>query len=186
MGRKCIIKEIDFETAKNFLNKNHIQGYSNTTLSIGAFCQNILIGVMSFTKTKENNNWILNRLATDDKYICQGVGGKLFNFFIKKYKPTHIKSFADRRWTFDENNNLYVKLGFKLTKILNPDYRYIEENNQYKRIHKFNLRKKTLHNHYNLPIDITEKEMASYLKLYKIWDCGLLKFEWFEKSKSPL
>ena len=178
MGRKCSIRKIDNMTAKEFLIKNHIQGYSNTTISIGAFYQGILVGVMCFNKTGKQDEWILNRFATDNKYICQGVGGKLFNFFIKQYNPLKIKSFADRRWTLTSEKNLYTKLGFILTEVLNPDYRYIYEKNPKERIHKFNLRKKSLHRHYDLSMDMTEKEMTKKLGYVKIWDCGLYKYEW--------
>lgn len=178
MGRKTLIKEIEIEKAKEFLNKNHIQGYSNSTIILGSFFQGILIGVMCFTKTGKENEWVLNRFATDNNYTCQGVGGKLFSFFIRKYNPLKVKSFADKRWTVNSENNLYTKLGFVLTEELKPDYRYIDSKNPIKRIHKFNLRKKTLHNHYNFPLDMTEKEMVNNLGLVKIWDCGLYKYEW--------
>lgn len=177
MGRKVLIKEIDNEKAKEFLNNNHIQGYTNSTIKLGAYYQGILIGVMCFNKTGVENEWILNRFATDNKYICQGVGGKLFKYFIRNFNPEKVKSFADRRWTINEDN-IYTKLGFKLVEKLNPDYRYISGSNSRERIHKFNLRKKTLHNKYGFPIDMTEKEMVERLGLYKIWDCGLYKYEW--------
>lgn len=182
MGRKVLIKEIDNEKAKEFLNNNHIQGYTNSTIKLGAYYQGILIGVMCFNKTGVDNEWILNRFATDNKYICQGVGGKLFKYFIRNFNPEKVKSFADRRWTINEDN-LYTKLGFKLVKKLNPDYRYISGSNSRERIHKFNLRKKTLHNKYGFPIDMTEKEMVEKLGLYKIWDCGLYKYEWNKKRE---
>ena len=182
MARKCLIKEIDNYIAKDFLSKNHIQGYSNTTLSIGAFYQGILVGVMCFNKTGKDNEWILNRFATDNKYICQGIGGKLFKYFIKLYNPNNVKSFADRRWTTNEDDNLYTKIGFELTNILKPDYRYIDSSNPKERIHKFNLRKKTLHNKYDLPIEFTEKQMTDKLGYVKIWDCGLYKYEWNKKE----
>lgn len=177
MGRKVIVKIIDKDVAKDFLNKNHIQGYANSTIALGSYYQGILVGVMCFTKTAINDDWILNRFATDNKYICQGIGGKLFKYFVKNYNPISVKSFADKRWTLDKNN-LYTKLGFELTEELKPDYQYINKDNPQKRIHKFNLRKKTLHNHYNFPIDMSEKEMVEKLNLVKIWNCGLYKYEW--------
>lgn len=182
MGRKIIVKEIDKNISKDFLNRNHIQGYTNSTVRLGAYYQGILIGVMCFNKTGADGEWILNRFATDNKYICQGVGGKLFKHFVKEYNPCIIKSFADRRWTLSEDN-IYSKLGFTLVEKLNPDYRYISDSNSRERIHKFNLRKKTLHNKYNFPIDMTEKEMVKNLGLYKIWDCGLYKYEWNKKRE---
>lgn len=180
MGRKTLIKEINIKEAREFLTKNHIQGYSNSTVLLGSFYQGILIGVMCFTKTGKDNEWILNRFATDNNYTCQGVGGKLFSFFKKMYKPLKVKSFADKRWTLN-TENLYTKLGFVLTNELKPDYRYIDRKKPIKRIHKFNLRKKTLHNQYNFSMDMTEKEMVNKLGLVKIWDCGLYKYEWVNK-----
>ena len=183
MARKCTIMEISNDEAKDFLTKNHIQGYSNTTISYGAYYQRILIGVMCFTKTGESDCWILNRFATDNKYICQGVGGKLFSHFIKTRKPKNVKSFADRRWTMASDKNFYTSIGFTLTEVLKPDYRYINGNNANERIHKFNMRKKSLHNKYNVPIDMTEKEITQKLGYSKIWDCGLYKYEWNDKQK---
>ena len=96
--------------------------------------------------------------------------------------PIKIKSFADRRWTINKDN-IYTKIGFKLTEELNPEYRYIDKNKPKERIHKFNLRKKTLHNRYGFPINMTETEMVEKLGLTKVWDCGLLKYEWFKNEK---
>jgi hypothetical protein len=129
-------------------------------------------------ESKNSLKWELNRFASDYHFICQGVGGKLFNYFIKHYNPTEIKSFADRRWTVDVNDNLYVKLGFKLEKALNPDYEYILKSNPTNRLHKFNFRKQLLNKKYNLSLDLSESEMVKELGYVKIWNCGLFKFIW--------
>lgn len=177
MGRKCEIKEISYNVANEFLNKYHIQGGTPSTTYLGAFYDNNLIGVMSFIiRNKNSNTWELNRFASNYNYICQGVGGKLFKYFIKNYNPKNIISFADRRWTIDSENNLYEKLGFKLVNVTKPDYHYILINNPKQRIHKFNFRKKILAKKYNLPLSMTENKMAKYLGYSKIWDCGLLKY----------
>ena len=135
---------------------------------------------MSFKQeTKGSNKWELTRFASDYNYICCGVGGKLFNWFIKNYNPTEVKSFADRRWTLDKDNNLYTKLGFVLEKELKPDYKYYNAKvDKYKRFHKFNFRKQTLHRKYGFPFTMTETEMAKELGFDRIWDCGLFKFVW--------
>ena len=134
---------------------------------------------MTFKKErKEENKWELNRFATDITKQCVGVGGKLFQYCVKNYNPEYIKSFADRRWTLDKDNNLYTKLGFELEKILKPDYHYVYGN---KRIHKFNFRKKNiikLFKDKKFTLDMTEKEMMSYLNIFRIWDCGLFKYLW--------
>ncbi len=174
------VKEINKDTAKDFLETNHIQGYGKSTLFLGAFHDNLLVAVMGFLKEKEGH-WNLTRFATDITKICCGFGGKLFKFFIKNYNPEYIKSFADKRWTLNEDDNLYTKLGFELDKVLLPDYRYIESGS-YKRVHKFNFRKQLLHKRYNLPLTMTENEMCSKIGAYKIWDCGLLKYVWKKET----
>lgn len=176
-GRKCQIKEIYSYIAEDFLNVNHIQGFVNSTLFLGAFYNENLVGVMSFTK-QADNNWELTRLATDIKYNCCGVGGKLFKYFIKNYDFNEIKSFADRRWTLDENNNVYTKLGFVFHSFTKPNYTYYNANvNRYKRFHKFNFRKDKLVKKYSqLNPRMTETEMVKELGYDRIWDCGLIKY----------
>ena len=177
-GRKCTVKEITGDEAKVFLNKNHIQGWVSSSIYFGAFYNNSLVGVMTFKKEGKNKEWELNRCATDINYLCCGVSGKLFNHFVKKYNPVKIKSFADRRWTVNEDNNLYLELGFIKDKYTKPDYRYYSPNNGLERIHKFNFRKQTLHKKYGLSLEMTEKDMTEALGFYRIWDCGLIKYVW--------
>lgn len=185
-ARKCSIKEIKYKEATAFLDKNHIQGSSRSTIFLGCFYNEKLIGVMSFLKeSKDSNDWELNRFATDINYICCGVGGKLFKYFVRNYSPVEIKSFADRRWTINEDDNLYIKLGFTLESIVPPDYRYVTDKNSFKiRYHKFNFRKSILNKKYGLPLSMTEKEMAQKLHFYRIYDCGLIKYIWRKNDTS--
>ena len=179
MGRKCIIKEINKEESELFLNKYHIQGFVRSTTYLGAFYNDNLIAVMTFKKEEKNGlKWELNRFASDYHYICQGVGGKLFKYFIKSYSPNEIKSFADRRWTIDEKNNIYIQLGFKFDSYTPVEYRYFKESDGIIRQHKFNFRKDRLNRKFGLPLTMTENEMTSKLGYTKIWDCGLIKYVW--------
>ena len=178
-GRKTTVIEINSVTAQEFLDKYHIQGYTRSTAYLGCYYNDELIAVMSFKReTKTSNRWELTRFATDYKYICQGVGGKLFNYFLVNYKPEEIKSFADRRWTVDENNNIYTKLGFQFDSYTNPDYRYFNESDGIIRQHKFGFRKQKLHKKYGLPLSMTEEQMTQHLGYTKIYDCGLIKYIW--------
>lgn len=181
-ARQCVIKEIDKETAKKFLKTNHIQGYVAATLYLGLFYKDELVSIMTMKKLNNKNKyeWELTRFANNNGYIVNGSFGKLFKYFTKKYKPNIVKSFADRRWTLNYKNNLYTKNGFELDKILKPDYRYTKEQGEY--IHKFNFRKQTLHKRYGLPLSMTESEMTEQLGYYKIWDCGLFKYVWYNDN----
>lgn len=185
-GRKCEIKEINRETADSFLSTYHIQGFDPSTVHYGAFYEDKLIAVMSFLRNKKDSmDWELTRFASDYNYTCCGVGGKLFKHFIKEHNPSSIKSFADRRWTVDEENNLYCQLGFKYDGYIPPDYKYYNpEVDKYKRFHKFGFRKKTLLKKYPdlLTPEMTETEMVKVLGYDRIWDCGLIKYIWTRKS----
>ena len=177
-GRKCIVKKVSGPEVKQFLNTYHIQGYAGYTVAYGAFYNDELVAVMTFLN---NGGWELNRFCTNTNYSCPGVASKIFKQFIKDYNPDSVKSFLDRRWCFDEKNNLYTKLDFKEDAILPPDYRYT--NGHGERLHKFGFRKQVLHKKYGLPLTMTETEMTKQLGYYKIWDCGLIRYVWKNSAK---
>ena len=183
-GRKCEIREItNKDIAYKFLDKNHIQGRTSFTIALGAYHQEELVGVMTFKNEKEGY-WDLNRFATDINYQCVGIGGKLFKYFTRNYPFIEIKSFADRRWTTDPTNNLYIKLGFEFDSYVPPSYWYHNPKiNPYTRFHKFGFRKQHLHKQYGLPLTMTEREMTKALGYVRIWDCGLVKYIY--KLNSP-
>ncbi len=186
MGRKCEIKQIRMSDAKDFLEKYHIQGYVASSIYLGAYYNDELVAVMTFKNgSMRNACWELSRFASNYNYICQGIGGKLFGYFVKEFKPNKIVSFADRRWTINSTENLYTKLGFKFDRFNPPDYKYYsdktKDNNKYKRIHKMLLNKKKLHKKFGFPLTMTETEMAKELGYDRIWDCGLIKYVWERK-----
>lgn len=182
MGRKCKIQEIDKITAKEFLETYHVQGYATSSIYLGAFYNNELIGVMSFKKdagknhSAVENDWDLTRFASNYHYICQGIGGKLFKYFINHYEFNNIKSFADRRWTVDEENNVYKQLGFKFDFYLHPEYRYLTSKKNPLREHKFGFRKQILNKKYGVSLDLTESQMCQQLGFTKVYDCGLIRY----------
>ena len=175
-GRCCFVEEIDKKKAEEFLEQNHIQGFVGSTVYIGAFYEKKLVAVMSFLN-EGNDNWNLTRFASLNGYICQGVGGKLFKHFIVNYNPILIRSFADRRWTLNVENNIYTKLGFRYEYSTNPGYMYCSENN-YKRVRREQFKKSNLIKKYNFTNEITDVEMAKKIGYYRIWDCGLYKYVW--------
>lgn len=181
-GRKCEIMPISKQEAEIFLNKYHIQGFSGSTIHLGALYNKELIAVMSFRKEAKNTlKYELTRFASNYNYVCCGVGGKLFKYFINNYECTEIKSFADRRWTINTDNNIYTQLGFDFIYNTEPDYRYFRESDGIVRHHKFNFRKDRLHNKFGLSLNMTENEMVNALGYTKIYDCGLIKYVWTKK-----
>jgi hypothetical protein len=172
-ARKCIIKEIDTTSKNNFLNQYHIQGQDTSSIKLGAFYNNELVSVITFSKgrlTKGQKNkqgvWELNRFVSNNNYSIPGIASKLLTYFKNNYYWLKIYSYADRRWS---SGNLYRKLNFSFLYETNPGYWYFKD---YKRIHRFNLRKRP-----DEPKDIPEWELRHRQGYYRIWDCGHLKFE---------
>jgi hypothetical protein len=183
-ARKTIIKEIIKEDKSYFLDEFHIQGNDKSDIFYGAYYDNILVGVMTFNSqrnmTKNNDGeYELSRFSTRQGYVISGLSSKMMKQFITDYSPKSIISFADRRWTADGNNNMYISLGFELVSILKPTYFYYSSKiNRYKRYHKFSFGKNNLKKKYtNLNFNKSESDLTKELGYSKIWDCGLFKYK---------
>lgn len=176
-GRKCHIRRCHKYEVEEFLNNNHVQGFVVSSLYLGAYYDDRLVAVMTF-KHMDNDNWELTRFASDIHTICCGVGGKLFAYFIRNYNYNTIKTFADRRWTIDVQDNVYVKLGFEFDGYTPPNYTYyLPSVDRFKRFYKSMMRKgKIMKHHPELNPNMTETEMAKSLGYDRIWDCGLIRY----------
>ena len=178
-ARKCEVKEItDSKIASEFLDQNHIQGKCGSSIKLGLYCNNELVSLMTFGKSRHfvgsHNISKYELLRFCNKLNTTVIGGasKLFNYFIKKYDPESIVSYADRRWS---QGNLYEKLGFQLYNESKPNYYYVIKN---KRVYRFNFRKDQLIKKYNCPPNISEKQFCLEQRWYRIYDCGCLCYLW--------
>jgi len=172
-ARNCKIREIDVPTSSSFSQKYHSQGSCGTKKRMGAFHNNELVAVMTFSLGNVTRGsqptegiWELSRFCSNYDYHIPGIASKLLTFFKKNYKWSQIFSYADRRWSI---GNLYKQLGFVLdTKKIFPSYWYIEGS---RRIHRSSGRKRP-----NEPKDITEAKLRAQEGRIRLWDCGHLKF----------
>lgn len=180
-GRKVVIKEINKNEAEAFLNTNHIQGFVQCAIYLGAYYKGELVSVMSFKKGGlVLKTWELARFASSYKYIFSGVGGKMFKYFVSNYKPEKVISFADKRWGITEDN-IYNKIGFTNSGETNISYFYFNKNEKTLILyHKFGFRKNDLLKKYPniLNENMTETEMVKNLGYDRIWDCGLIRYIW--------
>jgi len=180
-GRKCIIQEISPPIKNEFLEKYHLQGKDSSTIKLGAFYNDELVSVMTFSKGNiskgskaKDGIWELNRFCSNYNYHIPGIASKLLTYFKRNYTWKEIFSYADRRWS---QGKLYYMLGFELEKITKPNYWYVKS---LKRIHRFNLRKQK-----DEPNDISESELRQEQGYKRIYDCGHLKFK-LENSRTNL
>lgn len=182
-ARKCEVKIIEnTKELKDFLNNNHIQGYTHSKINLGLYYNGELISVMTFGKNrfKKNSNE-LEMIRFCNKLNTNIIGGasKLFKYFIKHYnkEKKDIISFADRRFFKGE---LYEQLGFKFENNTFPSYIYWKNNIILNRIscqkHKL---EKLLDKFDN---NKTEYENMKDNGWRRVWDCGNIKYKFtYEK-----
>ena len=122
-ARKCVIKEVDSFTTKDFLNDNHLQGWCQSKVSLGLFYNDVLVSLMTFGKPRfsKDYQWELLRFCNKLGYHVPGGASRLLKHFERQYQPTSLISFADRRWS---TGNVYEKLGFVLHHTTKPNYWY--------------------------------------------------------------
>lgn len=180
-GRKCTIQAIHSKNKRDFLNMNHIQGNDNAKVCYGAYYEDELVAVMTFTKPRValgyknrascDNVWELSRFATSIKYRIPGIASKILNQFEKEYTPKKIISYADRRWSV---GNMYRVLGFDLENISSPGYHYIINGI---RKHRWNYRKDILkHTLPDYDANETEYHNMERAGYWRVWDCGMYRF----------
>ncbi len=171
-ARKCTVKEIDTKLAHNFVDNNHIQGYTGSSIKLGAFYNDELIAVMTFAKLSvskgsknKDNQWELSRFCCSVPVV--GIASKMLEYFKRNYKWEKIISYSDRRWN---TGNLYNSIGFKFVSYTKPNYWYFKIGES-KRYHRFNFRKNKLFG------EGTEWEIMKKNGYDRIWDCGNAKYE---------
>ena len=179
-ARKCEIREIDKKTKRNFLEKYHIQGNDSSQIWLGAFYKKHLVAVMTFGNQRqimggdnESDSYELYRYCTISNFKCVGVASKIFHYFVNKYNPKYVKTFADLRWGTGE---FYTKLGFKFKHNSKPNYWYCK---QYNRYHRSNFQKHMLKSKLQKYDDsLSEVENMRMNNYLRIWDCGNAVYEW--------
>lgn len=185
-ARKCIVKEVNFDLAKKFLDENHIQGSCNSKYRYGLFYNDELISLMTFGgyrkalgRSKIENEYEMLRFCNKLGYHIPGAASRLFRHFVKDHNPEKVISYADRRWS---RGKLYEALGFSLVRETEPNYWYIIGNH---REHRFAWRKSVLKDKLSI-FDETKTEYENMLlnKHDKIYDCGSLLYEWKRSSFS--
>ena len=173
-ARKCTVREVNTKEYKTFLDDCHIQGSVTSQIRIGLYFEDDLVGIMGFNKTEgrkkmELGGYNLNRFCNKRGFNIVGGASKLLNFFVKNNYVKRIVSYADKDWSV---GNLYETLGFYNVSDGRSDYKYIVNGC---RVHKSRYKKDKL----NLEdkTKTTESQEMAKRGIYRIYDCGKLKYE---------
>ena len=173
-ARKTNVHNISGKVAREFLNKNHLNGFRPAKLHKGLFYQNELILVMSFAKPSvfmknQSADLEILRMATKQGYRVIGGTSKI----IASIQFNTLSTFADALW-FDGAG--YEKIGFKPIGLTKPGYSYIPPGGK-SRSHRFSFTKSKMKDKFNNFNDsLTERENMRNNGYFRIYDAGHYKF----------
>jgi G:T-mismatch repair DNA endonuclease (very short patch repair protein) len=166
-ARKCelVITQKDKQVL-DFIDKHHIQGKAKSILEVSLYHENQLVAVASFGRHhRDVGKIVLNRFVCLSGTTISG-GLSRISKAASLYFKQDIISWCDLRWS---EGNGYLKAGWEQEDILKPDYFYTD---RYKYISKQSRKKSNV----NTPLGLTEHEHALQDGLFRVYDCGKIRF----------
>jgi hypothetical protein len=172
MARKTKVTTLESSQIKDFLNENHIQGYTPSKYVYALEYDEQIIAVMTFSLPrtgigkKRSNTVELVRYATSVN--IPGGASKLLKHFLNDYPAfKSVISYSDNEWSTGE---LYKSLNFELEKTQPPSYFYFHPAEKVRK-HRYNFTKyKLIQQGYDETL--TESEIQRQRGYLRIWDCG--------------
>jgi hypothetical protein len=177
-ARKCEIIELeDNKLVKEFLEKNHIQGFTGSKVKLGLLFKGELVSLMTFgkirrslgNKTSKKGSYEMLRFCNKLNTNVVGGASRLFKYFNINYNFDEIISYSD---SSRGKGNFYKKIGFNLLFETVPNYYWIIDG---VKKHRFNFRKDKLVKE-GADSNKTEVEIMSEKGYYRIFDCGSRKW----------
>ena len=168
-ARKCEVRKVGKDTAKRFLTKNHIQGFTPAKLSYGLVYEGKVVALMTFGKPRFNTNydWELLRFCNRLGYTVQGGASRLFKHFQSRNDGS-LLSYCDLRWG---TGAMYEQIGLKFSHRSDPNFWYFDNSGVLLSRQRFQKHK--------LPdlLEAYDPSLTAYLNMlnhgfHRIWDCG--------------
>jgi len=184
-ARKTKIIEVDKNSYREFLDKNHIAGSgAGDPIRYGLVYDGELVSVMGFKSVPKEDKTVynLNRFAVKDDIRVVGGASKLFKYFLKTNNPRVIITFSFDEWS---DGALYKDiLKFEFIHRVKPDHLYVNKYTGEDR-HKFNFRhgtplKRILGDKYDP--SLSEWENMKDSDWYSIPTGGLTKWEYINDN----
>lgn len=181
-ARKCKVTTIDTNKAKEFLEKNHILGYSRAKYFYGLFYCERLVAVAAFSAPRpikresgvvSSFEWV--RYASIGSSRVVGGMGRLLSLFVEQQRPQEVMSYADLDWGghsgYNRSGNAYTKLGFKLVG-KTPPVKFMVDPKTY---HRYSLKKLLKDRKYNNSSKHNSQELLEK-QFILLLNSGNLKF----------
>ena len=176
-ARKCKVVCIEYNTAKKFLDENHLQGGVRGNYYIALTYNDEIVCVGVFGKTTYlsggGGDWEWKRFACKTGVVVVGGASKILHTFIRHQTFKKLITYAD---LCISNGDVYEKLGFICEHVDTPRYMYVING---KRYHRTNFTKQKILKRFGNRLNGfigTEAEMMSKLGYYRIWDVGKKRY----------
>lgn len=166
-ARNLCIGLVDSHKARDFCDKNHIQGFTSGSLYVGLMDSDGMVACGIFRRN--GDSIYLDRYCTS-KIVVGGMG-KILSYVSQQEGFSQIVTFSDNSVS---DGGLYIKLGFVKDKELPPDYHYLYKK---RRVHKSNFRKKRFLDDEFIFVDgLSEAELSRLNNIPRIWDSGKVRW----------
>lgn len=122
-ARQVKVKRAEPRQLKEFLERNHIQGYANAEIAYALVNEGSVVGCMTFSKARYTNKFQYEvvRECYADGYTIIGGSSKLFKEFLRDVDPRSVVTYVD----FSKfRGDHYLRLGFKLRGLSYPSFRW--------------------------------------------------------------
>lgn len=179
-ARKCNLIELDYKTASEFLELNHINGSSVASKCYGLVHNEEIVSVMTLAKPRfSKHEWEMIRFANKCGLSVVGGASKLFAGFVRSVNPTSVVTYANLRYS---NGGVYNSLGFVETHQTKPNYEYHKGKSK---VSRYAAQKHKLQAILGDKFDSNKSETQNMLDngFHKVYDCGNKVFEWTNKEQ---
>lgn len=176
-ARSCTIKEIDKQTAQDFLNCYHFQGADQSSrVKLGMYHGDELIGVFTCGKSRyTTHDWELYRYCVNPHYIVHGVFARFMRYFTNHYATPGetLISYMDlnKRMTV---SNIYEREHFEYNGMTEPNYIWVQRNT-FECLRRYETTKKHLIEQ-GYDSSKTEREIMRERGFYRVYDAGSLRY----------
>jgi hypothetical protein len=167
LARNCKVRKVNNNDKDQFLNNNHLQKTSKSSINLGLYHNDELVSIMTFGKRRLNSKdtFELIRYCCKKRSIIIGGASKLFSFFKKNNNFSEIISYSDNTVS---DGDIYRFLNFKETNE-SINYYWCDGRNRY---HRFTFNKKRLikdgHDK-----NKTEYQIMREIGYYRIFGAGI-------------
>lgn len=169
-ARNCRVELLDTKTAREFCEKNHLQGYAGAKINYGLVDKSEqLVQLLSFARPRFSKSYQWEIIRSCSRYDTIVIGGieKLWAKFVREQTPDSVISYANARF-FDGKS--YRKLGFEYYNHSGSGYVW---SNGVRRVSRYKTQKNKLPESQGSETDIMKAN-----GFHKLLDAGNHVYQW--------